>query len=187
MSHHPGRTRAVVTMLIAVALIGLSALGPFMGIPALICLILYMRRHRDDVTAVNTSAGFWLALPIVGAILLGAGALAGWLMGEDSAWWPLAVGPAIIGLVMVVVSLVLVAVHEVGIRFFHRPELLAPRVRAASAGLAVGTLVVVLLATGEDAGWILFMTILLSLITLATLAVYALLVRFTHPRRAAAV
>ena len=71
-------------------------------------------------------AGFWLALPIVGAILLGVGAIAGSLMGEDSRWWPVAVGPAIIGLVMVVVSLVLITVREAGIRFFHRPQLIAP-------------------------------------------------------------
>lgn len=187
MATHPGRTRAVVTILVAAALVGLVAMGPILGIPALICLILYMRSHREDVSAANESAGFWLALPIVGAILLAVGTIAGLLMGEDSRWWPVAVGPAIIGLVMVVVSLVLITLREAGIRFFHRPQLIAPRVRAASGGLALGTLAVVLVAAGEDAGWFLFMTILLSLITLATLGVYALLAHFTRPRGAAAV
>jgi hypothetical protein len=171
-------------MLVAIALIGLAALGPLLGVPALIGLVLYMRSHRDDVATANASAGFWLALPIVGAILLGAGALAGWLMGEDSVWWPLAVGPAIIGLVMVVVSLVLAVVNEVGIRLFHRPPAPPPRVRAATAGLGIGALVVTFVATGEDGGWVVFMTILLSLITLAVLAVYAALLHFTRPRSA---
>ena len=187
MATHPGRTRAVVTILVAAALVGLVAMGPILGIPALICLILYMRSHREDVSAANRVRGFWLALPIVGAILLAVGTIAGLLMGEDSRWWPVAVGPAIIGLVMVVVSLVLITLREAGIRFFHRPQLIAPRVRAASGGLALGTLAVVLVAAGEDAGWFLFMTILLSLITLATLGVYALLAHFTRPRGAAAV
>ena len=61
--------------------------------------------------------------PSSAAILLGVGAIADLLMGEDSRWWPVAVGPAIIGLVMVVVSLVLITVREAGIRFFHRPQL----------------------------------------------------------------
>ena len=40
-----------------------------------------------------------------------------------------------------------------------------------------------IVATGEDRGWVIFMTLFLTLITLATLAVYALLVRFTRPKR----
>ena len=39
-------------------------------------------------------------------------------------------------------------------------------------------------ATGEDRGWVIFMTLFLTLITLATLAVYAVLVRFTRPKPA---
>jgi hypothetical protein len=82
---------------------------------------------------------------------------------------------------------VLIAVREAGIRFLHRPDVLAPRVRAASAGLALGTLAVVVVAAGEDAGWVLFMTVFLSLITLGALVVYALLVHFARPRGAPAV
>ena len=33
MAHHPGRTRAVVMMLVAIALVALSVFGPFMGYP----------------------------------------------------------------------------------------------------------------------------------------------------------
>jgi hypothetical protein len=39
---------------------------------------------------------------------------------------------------------------------------------------------------GEDRGWGLFITIFLTLITLATLLVYALMVRFMRPSGAAA-
>jgi hypothetical protein len=41
--------------------------------------------------------------------------------------------------------------------------------------------------TGEDRGWVIFMTLFLTLITLATLAAYALLLRFTRPKPAAVV
>jgi hypothetical protein len=46
---------------------------------------------------------------------------------------------------------------------------------------------VLIAATGDDRGWVIFITLLLTLITLATLAAYALLLRFTRPKPAAVV
>jgi hypothetical protein len=184
MVHHPGRTRAVVMMLVAIALAALSLFGPFMGIPAIVILILYMRSRRDDVDAATGSTGFWIALPIVGSLLLGMAAVGDLLTGDDSDWWPLVVGPMIIGMVMTVVTLVLIGVHEASIHLLHRPGLVPARVRATSAGIAAEALAVAIVAAGEDGGWVIFMTLLLTMITLATLAVYAVLLRFTRPKPA---
>ncbi len=76
----------------------------------------------------------------------------------------------IIGMVMIIVTLVLIGAHEASIRLFHRSELVPARVRATSAGVAAATLAVLIVAAGEDGGWVIFMTVVLSLITLATLA-----------------
>ncbi len=46
------------------------------------------------------------------------------------------------------------------------------------------TLAVTIVAAGEDGGWVIFMTLLLTMITLATLAVYAVLLHFTRPKPA---
>ena len=184
MAHHPGRTRAIVMMLTAIALVALSAFGPFMGIPALVILIFYMRSRRGEVDAATGSPGFWIALPIVGAFLLGVGAVVALLTGDDSDWWPLAVGPMIVGMVMTIVTLALIGAHEASVRVLRRRELVPARVRATSAGIAAATLAMLIAATGEDRGWVIFMTLFLTLITLATLAVYAVLVRFTRPKPA---
>ena len=129
MAHHPGRTRAIVMMLIAIALVALSAFGPFMGIPALVILIFYMRSRRGEVDAATGSPGFWIALPIVGALLLGVGAVVALLTGDDSDWWPLAVGPMIVGMVMTIVTLALIGAHEASVRVLRRRELVPARVR----------------------------------------------------------
>jgi MFS family permease len=186
MSHHPGRTRGGLILLISIVCIGLAALGPLVALPALIGLLLYMRRHRDDVREAGSSATLWVGLPMIGAILLVAGAIAGAIAGEDSAWWPLVVGPLLIGSTMIVVSLVLIAVHEVRVRALHRPELVEARPRAIGAGIGLGTLAVLLIAMGESRGWAMFMVVVISLITLGVLAVYAVMLHFTRPRGAAA-
>ena len=49
MAHHPTRARAVVTMLVAAALVGLVAMGPLLASPALVALLVYMARHADDL------------------------------------------------------------------------------------------------------------------------------------------
>ncbi len=186
MDQHPSRTRGIITILVAAAFIALAALGPLAGIPLLICLILYMRSHRDDMSAAGASPTLWIGLPVVGAILVLLAAIAGALMGDDSAWWPLAVGPFLIGGVMVVVSLVLMAIHEVRVRALHRAELVEPRTRGVGAGIAVTTLAD-LIATGESRGWAAFMIVVVTGITLAVLGAYAVLLHLTRPRGAPAV
>jgi hypothetical protein len=84
------------------------------------------------------------------------------------------------------VTLVLIAIHELAVRVFHRPPLVAGGTRASAAALAGGAMGSVFIAMGEDRGWGLFITIFLTLITLATLLVYALMVRFMRPSGAAA-
>ena len=186
MAVHPTRTRAIATILIATAFIALVSFGPLWGIPLMLILLVYMRRHADDIGPASQSQGLWLALPIVGGALILVGVIANVLGAGDNGWWPLAVGPAIIGCTLLVVTLVLGLAHEVGVRVAHRPPLVPARVRATSAAVAGGALVVTLVAMGEDRGWGIFMIGLISVITLATLGVYALLLRFTHPSGAAA-
>lgn len=186
MATHPGRTRAVVTILVAAALVGLVAIGPLLALPALVALVIYMARHADDLDSAKHSRALWLGLPIAGGVLLLAGITADALGAGDSSWWPLAVGPAIIGGPMLVIALVLNACHEVGVRFGHRPERVPGRVRAESAGLAAGFLMFALVVMGEERGWAIFMITILSLITLGVLALYAGLLHLMRPRRAAA-
>ena len=113
MSHHPGRTRAVVTILVAAALVGLVAIGPLLVFPALIALVIYMARHAEDVDGARHSQALWLGVPIVGGDAVPRrSSLPTLLGGGDSAWWPLAVGAAIIGGPMLVISLVLNAVQR---------------------------------------------------------------------------
>ena len=123
-------------------------------------------------------------LPIGGGFRLGVGAVVPLLPGHHSDWWPLAVGPMIVGMVMTIVTLALIGAHEASVRVLRRRELVPARVRATSAGIAAATLAMLIAATGEDRGWVIFMTLFLTLITLATLAVYAVLVRFTRPKPA---
>ncbi len=186
MATHPGRTRAVVTILAAAALVGLVALGPLLGIPALVALVIYMARHADDLDGAKHSRALWLGLPIAGGVLCLVGLTVDTLGAGDSPWWPLAVGPSIIGGPMLVIALVLNACHEVGVRFGHRPEQVPGRVRAESAGIAAGFLMLALVVMGEERGWAIFMITVLSLITLAALACYALLLHLMRPRRATA-
>ena len=187
MATHPGRTRAVVTILVAAALVGLVAMGPLLGIPALICLILYMRSHREDVSAANAVRGLLARrCPSSGRSCSQSERSPTSLMGEDSRWWPVAVGPTIIGLVMVVVSLVLITVQRGG----H--PVLPPS--AARSPHACGPRA----AASPSAPWrscwsrqartpagSLFMTIVLSLITLATLGRLRV-ARALHPPAGAA-
>jgi hypothetical protein len=184
MATHPGRTRAVVTILVAAALVGLVAMGPLLFIPALIALVIYMARHADDLDGARHSRALWLGLPIAGGVLFLVGITADALGGGDSGWWPLAVGGAIIGGPMLVIALVLNACNEIGIRFGHRPEPVPGLVRAESAGIAAAFLIVALAVLGEERGWAIFMITVLSLITLGVLAVYALLLHLMRPRRA---
>ena len=184
MAHHPTRARAVVTMLVAAALVGLVALGPLLAIPALVALLVYMARHADDLDGAKHSRALWLGLPIAGGVLFLAGMTADGLGAGDSSWWPLAVGPLIIGGPTLVIALVLNACHEVGVRFGHRPEQVPGRVRAESAGIAAGFLTLALVVMGEERGWAIFMITVLSLITLAALLVYGLLLHLMRPRRA---
>ncbi len=81
------------------------------------------------------------------------------------------------------IALVLNACHEVGVRFGHRPALVPSRVRAESAGIAAGSLTLALVVIGEERGWAIFMITILSLITLAALGCYALLLHLMRPRR----
>ena len=81
-----------------------------------------MARHADDLDGAKHSRALWLGLPIAGGVLFLVGITADGLGAGDSSWWPLAVGPAIIGGPMLVIALVLNACHEVGVRFGHRPE-----------------------------------------------------------------
>jgi hypothetical protein len=184
MAHHPTRTRAIVTMLIAAALVGFVALGPLLAMPALIALLVYMARHAEDLEGAKHSRALWLGLPIAGGALFLVGITADGLGAGDSAWWPLAVGPAIIGGPLLVITLVLNACHEVGVRFGHRPALVPARMRAESAGIAAGGLTLALVVMGEERGWAIFMIGVLSLIALGALLVYALLLHLMRPRRA---
>jgi hypothetical protein len=186
MSHHPTRTRAIVTMLVAAVLVGLVAIGPILAIPALMALLIYMARHADDLDGAKHSRAMWLGLPIAGGALFLAGIVAESLGAGDSYWWPLAVGPSIIGGPLLVIALVLNACHEVGVRFGHRPALAPSRVRAESAAIAAGSLTIALVLIGEERGWAIFMITVLSLITLVALACYALLLHLMRPRRATA-
>ena len=129
MATRPGRTRAIVTILVAVALVGLVAIGPLLALPALIALLVYMARHADDLDGAKHSRALWLGLPIAGGALFLAGIIADSLGAGDSSWWPLAVGPLIIGGPLLVIALVLNACHEVGVRFGHRPALVPSRVQ----------------------------------------------------------
>ncbi len=184
MSHHPGRTRAVVTILVAAALVGFVAIGPLLFFPALLALVIYMARHADDIDGAKHAQALWLGIPIAGGVLFLASLAADALGAGDSAWWPLAVGGAIIGGPMLVIALVLNACTEIGIRFGHRPEPVPGRVRAESAGIAAGFLTLALLLMGESRGWAIFMITVLSLITLAVLLVYTLLLHLMRPRGA---
>ncbi len=139
-------------------------------IPALVALLVYMARHADDLDGAKHSRALWLGLPIAGGVLFLAGITADGLGAGDSSWWPLAVGPLIIGGPTLVIALVLNACHEVGVRFGHRPEQVPGRVRAESAGIAAGFLTLALVVMGEERGWAIFMITVLSLITLAVLA-----------------
>ena len=186
MAHHRTRTRAVVTMLVAAVLVGLVAIGPLLAMPALVALLVYMARHADDLDGAKHSRALWLGLPIAGGALFLIGITADALGAGDSSWWPLAVGPAIIGGPLLVIVLVLNACHEVGVRFGHRRALVQTRVRAESATIAAGSLVLALVVMGEERGWAIFMITILSLITLITLACYALLLHLMRPRRATA-
>ena len=186
MATHRGRTRAVVTILVAAALVGLVAAGLLLGIPALVALLVYMARHADDIDGAKHSRGLWLGLPIAGGVLFLVGITADGLGAGDSSWWPLAVGPLIIGGPTLVIALVLNGCDEIGIRFGHRPEPVPGRVRAESAGIAAGFLTLALVVMGESRGWAIFMITVLSLITLGVLAVYALLLHLMRPRRATA-
>jgi hypothetical protein len=184
MAHHPTRTRAIVTMLVAAVLVGLVALGPLLALPALVTLLVYTARHAEDLDGAKHSRALWLGLPIAGSALFLIGIAADALGAGDSSWWPLAVGPAIIGGPLLVIVLVLNACHEVGVRFAHRPALVPTRVRAESAGIAAGGLTLALVVMGEERGWAIFMITVLSLITLGALLVYALLLHLMRPRRA---
>jgi hypothetical protein len=186
MAHHPTRTRAIVTMLIAATLVGLVAVGPLLGIPALVALLVYMARHADDLDSAEHSGALWLGLPIAGGVLFLAGVTADALGAGDSAWWPLAVGPAIVGGPILVIALVLNACHEGAVRFGHRPEQVPGWVRAESAAIASGFLTLALVVMGEERGWAIFMITVLSLITVAVLALYALLLHLMRPKRATA-
>ena len=183
MAHHPTRARAIVTMLIAAVLVGLVALGPLLAIPALVALLVFTARHADDLNGAKHSRALWLGLPIAGGVLFLTGITADALGAGDSSWWPLAVGPAIIGGPILVIALVLNVCHEVGVRFGHRPEQVPGRVRAESAGIAAGFLTFALVVMGEERGWAIFMITVLSLITLAALAFYALLLHLMRPKR----
>ncbi len=184
MATHPGRTRAVVTILVAAALVGLVAVGPLFGIPALVALLVYMARHADDIAGATHSRALWLGLPIAGGVLFLVSITADALGAGDSGWWPLAVGGAIIGGLTLAIALVLNACNEIGIRFGHRPEPVPGLLRAESAGIAAGFLMVSLAVLGEERGWAIFMITVLSLITLGVLAVYALLLHLMRPRGA---
>lgn len=186
MSRHPGRTRAVVTILLAIALIGLIMLGPVLGVPALILMLVYMRRHAADLGPAGRSPSMWIGLPIFGMALLVIGAI-GAVINTGDDWHPLAMLPLAVGFTTLVVTLVLIAIHELAVRVFHRPPLVAGSTRALAAALAGGAIGIVFVAMGEDRGWGLFITIFLTLITLATLSVYALMVRFMRPSGAGAV
>ena len=187
MTDHPGRTRGIITMLVAVVFIGLAAAGPLLGVPLLIALLVYMLRHRDDVRAAGSSASWWIGLPVAGAILLVFGGIAAAIMGDVGYWWLLAVVPLILGSVTIIVSLVLMALHEVRVHLFHHPQLVALRARVSGASVALLTLAVLFIALGESRGWGVFMVLLVSSITLAYLGLYALLLKVTRPRGAAAV
>jgi hypothetical protein len=186
MAHHPTRTRAIVTMLIAAALVGLVAIGPLLALPALIALLIYMARHADDLDGAKHSRALWLGLPIAGGALFLVGIVVDSRGAGDTSWWPLVVGPLIIGGPLLVVALVLNACHEAGVRFGHRSPLVPSRVRAESAAIAAGSLAIALVVIGEERGWAIFMITVLSLITLTALACYALLLRLMRPRRAPA-
>ena len=187
MTDHPGRTRGIITMLVAVVFIGLAAAGPLLGVPLLIALLVYMLRHRDDVRAAGSSASWWIGLPVAGAILLVFGGIAAAIMGDVGYWWLLAVVPLILGSVTIIVSLVLMALHEVRVHLFHHPQLVALRARVSGASVALLALAVLFVALGESRGWGVFMVLLVSSITLAYLGLYALLLKVTRPRGAAAV
>jgi len=186
MAHHPGRTRAVVTILVAIALIGLIVLGPVLGVPALLVMLVYMRRHAADLGPAGRSPSTWIGLPIFGIALVVIGAIGAAINTGDD-WHPLAMLPLAVGFTTLVVTLVLIAIHELAVRVFHRLPLVAGGTRASAAALAGGAMGIVFIAMGEDRGWGLFITIFLTLITLATLSVYALMVRFMRPSGAAAV
>ena len=187
VTHHPGRTRGIITILVAIAFIALASFGPLVAVPLLIALLVYMLRHRDDVRAAGASASWWIGLPIAGAILSLFGGIAAAIIGDAGYWWLLAVVPLILGSVTIVVTLVLMSLHEVRVRLFHAPELVARRARVSGATLAVVTLAVMLVAMGESRGWAVFMIVLVSSITLAFLALYAFLLKVTRPRSAAAI
>ncbi|HMK12764.1 MAG TPA: hypothetical protein VK461_14325 [Acidimicrobiales bacterium] len=187
MAHHPARTRGAITILTAITFIGLAAAGPLLAVPLLIVLLVYMLRHRDDVRAAADSASWWIGLPVAGAILLVFGGIAAAIMGDAGYWWLLAVVPLILGSVTIVVSLVLMALHEIRVHLFHRPELVELRARLSGAGIALLTLAVLFVALGESRGWGVFMVLLVSSITLAYLGLYALLLKVTRPRGAPAV
>ena len=186
MATHPGRTRAVVTLLFALVLIALMLLGPLLAVPALIVMLFYMRRHADDLGPAGRSPSMWLGLPIIGIGLMVIGAI-GALLNTGDDWHPMAMLPLAVGFTTLVVTLVLIVTHEIAMRVFHRPPLVSGHTRATSTALSAGVIVVVLVAMGEDRGWGLMITSFLSLLTLATLAVYAVLVRFTRPRSAVVV
>lgn len=187
MTHHRGRTWAIVSILIAATFVALVAITPLRGIPVLLVLIIYMLRHAEDLGRTLRSTTVWIALPIIGGALFLLGVVVDSLGGGETAWWPLAVGPAIIGGPLLVITLVLETCHEVSVRVRHRHGLVPGRVRAASAGIALGALALSLLVMGEERGWAIFMIVLLSMITLAVLAVYAMLLHLIRPRGAAAV
>ena len=129
MATRPGRTRAVVTILVAAALVGLVAIGPFLGIPALICLISTCAAAGTMSTPRRVRGLLARRCPSSAASCSAVGSIADLLMGEDSRWWPLAVGPLIIGIVMVVVSLVLIAAPRGG-RPVLPPSAARPATRA---------------------------------------------------------
>jgi hypothetical protein len=186
VADHPGRAKGIVTILVAIAFIGLTFFGPILGVPLLLGLVVYMRRHADDLGPAGQSRALWIGLPTVGVALIVVGAL-GVAINTGDDWHPLAVLPLAAGFTTLVVSLVLMAMHEVSVRLVHRPPLVPGRTRALGAGLALGAFAILLIAMGEDGGWLLFMAIVISFITIAVLAFYALLLRFTRPRDAAAV
>ncbi|HTN81387.1 MAG TPA: hypothetical protein VMK16_17085 [Acidimicrobiales bacterium] len=187
MADHPGRTRGIITMLVAIGFIALAAMGPILAVPLLVVLLVYMLRHRDDVRAAGQSGSWWVGLPVAGAILLLFGGIAAAILGDAGYWWLLAVVPLILGSVTIVVTLVLMALHEVRVHFFHRPQLVERRARIGGASVALFTLAVLFVVLGESRGWAVFMTLLVSSITVAFLGLYALLLKVTRPRSAAAI
>ena len=167
MAHHPGRTRAVVTMLVAAALVGLVAIGPLLAHPGARGAALLHGTHADDLDGAKHSRACGSAFRSPAACCSSLACTADAARRGDSSWWPLAVGPA--------------DHRRTDARDRARAQRvprgrrpLRPPTRASSrpgsggvsAGSRRGFLTLALVVMGEDRGWAIFMITVLSLITL---------------------